>query len=56
VGIREGSLVFYYLNQWSGRSWDQPIIIPYEEYEKHLFPQYRKLLKPSSGKANGQKQ
>lgn len=46
VGMEEGNLVFYYANRWSGKSWYQGIIIPYEEYEKHLLPRYRKLLKP----------
>ncbi len=56
IGIRQGSLVFYYANRWSGKYWYEEINLPYEEYEKYLFPQYHKLLKPSAPKAPGQKQ
>ena len=54
VEIREGSLVFFYVNQWR-TYWYEEISIPYEEYEKYLLPQYRKLLKPAAPKPALQK-
>lgn len=55
VGVRQGSLIFYYSDRWGGKYFYREVIIPYEEYEKHLARRYRKLLKPPQVKTPGKK-
>jgi len=50
VGMKHGNLVFYYYQNFGGKSLDQPVNIPYEEFQKHLNRRYRKMLKPKPAK------
>lgn len=47
VAIKQGYLAFTYSNRLGAAYFDREINIPYAEYEKHLLPRYRKLLKPA---------
>ena len=55
VAIAKGNLTFYYFDHWGGNYFYRDVIIPYEEYEKHLAKRYRKLLKPAAPKPAVQK-
>jgi hypothetical protein len=52
VAVEKGNLTFYYTDHWGGKYFYREEIIPYEEFEKHLAPRYRKMLKnaPAKGK------
>jgi hypothetical protein len=45
VAVEKGNLRFYYTDHWGGKYFYREEIIPYEEFEKHLAPRYRKMLK-----------
>lgn len=48
VTIKRGYLAFTYTDRLGATYFYREINIPYADYEKHLLPRYRKLLKPGA--------